>query len=65
MDFYYTDLSPPCRATLLTAKALEINLNKKFVDLSKGEHKTPEYAAINFQQTVPTLVDGQFTIWER
>ena len=65
MDFYHIEPSPPCRAAALTAKALGINLNKKVVNLLEGEQKKPEYVAINFQHTVPTLVDGNFTMWER
>src|SRR6185436_6612060 len=32
--------------------------------LSKGEHKTPEYLAINPQGAVPTLVDGDLKLAE-
>ena len=32
--------------------------------LSKGEHKTPEYLAINPNGTVPALVDGGLTLTE-
>ncbi|XP_042858448.1 glutathione S-transferase 1-1-like isoform X2 [Penaeus japonicus] len=63
-DFYYAMVSPPCRAALLTAKAVGVNLNLKTIDLSKEEHKKPEFLAINPQHTVPTLVDGDLTMWE-
>jgi glutathione S-transferase len=35
-----------------------------WVDLAKGEQKSPAYRAINPNGRVPTLVDGTFTIWE-
>ncbi|KAF9791706.1 hypothetical protein SFRURICE_020105 [Spodoptera frugiperda] len=43
IDLYYVPGSAPCRAVLLTAKALNLNLNLKLVDLHHGEHLKPEY----------------------
>ena len=65
MDFYYMDLSPPCRAVWLTLSALDLSPNMKVVDLFKEEHNKPDFVAINPQHCVPTLVDGKLTIWER
>ncbi|XP_073817857.1 glutathione S-transferase 1-1-like isoform X2 [Musca autumnalis] len=64
MDFYYIPSSAPCRAVQMTAKALGVELNKKFLNLRKEEHLTPEFLKINPQHTVPTLVDGDFILWE-
>ncbi|XP_014086723.1 glutathione S-transferase D1 isoform X2 [Bactrocera oleae] len=64
MDFYYVPASPPCRAVLLAAKALGVNLNKKLLNLFAGEHLKPEFLKLNPQHTVPTLVDNGFSIWE-
>lgn len=64
IDLYYVPGSSPCRAVLLTAKALNLNLNLKLVDLHHGEHLKPEYLKLNPQHTVPTLVDDGFSIWE-
>lgn len=64
IDFYYTPGSSPCRAVLLAAKSLGLELNLKLVDLHHGEHLKPEFLKINPQHTVPTLVDGDFSIWE-
>merc|ERR1719370_636707 len=57
-------LSGPCRGPMLTAKALGLELNLKKLDLFAGEHRKPEFVAINPQHVVPTLVDGDFTLWE-
>ena len=65
MDFYYMDVSPPCRAVKLTAAALGLSLNLKPLDLMAGDHMKPEFVAINPQHCVPTLVDGDLTLWER
>ncbi|XP_053945501.1 glutathione S-transferase 1-1-like [Anastrepha ludens] len=64
MDFYYLPGSAPCRSVLLVAKSLGIELNKKLLHLSKGEHLTPEFLKINPQHTIPTLVDNGFALWE-
>lgn len=64
MDLYYKSGSAPCRAVLMTAKALGVDLNLKRVELMAGEHLTPEYLKINPQHTIPTLVDGEFSLWE-
>lgn len=61
---YIYGLSAPARAAWMTAKAAEIPVRLKYIDLFKGEHKTPEFAKINPDMTVPTLVDGDFTLWE-
>ncbi|KAH8331061.1 hypothetical protein KR067_011083, partial [Drosophila pandora] len=64
LDFYYMLYSAPCRSILMTAKVLGLELNKKKVDLDAGDHLKPEFVKINPQHTIPTLVDGDFAIWE-
>nr|AWX68885.1 glutathione S-transferase delta 2 [Heortia vitessoides] len=64
LDLYYTPGSSPCRAVLLAARALNVDLNLKLVDLHHQEHLKPEYRQLNPQHTVPTLVDDGFAIWE-
>jgi len=34
------------------------------VDLTKGEHRTPEFLALNPYGRVPVLTDGALTLWE-
>ncbi|XP_048000772.1 glutathione S-transferase 1-like [Leguminivora glycinivorella] len=64
MDLYYTAGSAPCRAVLLVAAALDIQLNLKELNLQASEHMTPEFLKLNPQHTVPTLVDDGFSLWE-
>ncbi|XP_055907933.1 glutathione S-transferase D1-like [Eupeodes corollae] len=64
MDLYYFPPSAPCRSVLMTAKAVGVDFNLKELNLAAGEHRNPEYAKINPQRTIPTLVDNGFVLWE-
>jgi glutathione S-transferase len=46
MDLYYCEASAPCRAVLLTAKALGIELNLKYIDVMAGEHLKPDFVKV-------------------
>lgn len=46
IDFYYVPGSAPCRAVLLAAKAVGIELNLHHVDLMKGEQLAPEFVKV-------------------
>ena len=50
---------------MMVAKSLDIELDLKVVNLMAGEHLKPEFSAINPTRVVPTLVDGDVTLWER
>lgn len=65
IDFYYFLPSPFCRSVLLTARALGLNLNLKETNVWEGDQKKSEFVALNPQHSVPTLVDGDLTLWER
>ncbi len=64
MKLYYNPLSPNVRRARLTVAVLGIQVEEKLVDFSKGEHKSPEYLALNPNGAVPTLVDGDFILTE-
>jgi glutathione S-transferase len=49
---------------LLTAHYLGLNLELAMVDLSRGEHKTPEFLRLNPNGKIPILVDRAFQLWE-
>jgi len=57
--------SPPYRAVLLTAKAIELEIEEQEVDLlNKQEHKTEAFLKMNPTHTVPTLDDNGLYVWE-
>ncbi|KAG8191128.1 hypothetical protein JTE90_010051 [Oedothorax gibbosus] len=64
VDLYMSLPSPPSRAVLMTAQHIGLDVNKTIVDLANGEHLKPEYAKINPQRVVPTIVDNGYILWE-
>ncbi|XP_048513307.1 glutathione S-transferase 1-1-like [Athalia rosae] len=64
LNLYYTQVSPPCRAVMLTAEAIGMKLNLINVDIFSGENLKPEYEQLNPQKTIPLLIDGEYKIWE-
>jgi glutathione S-transferase len=64
MKLYYNPMSPNVRRVRLTAAVLGMALDEKRLDFTKGEHKSPEYLALNPNGAVPTLVDGDFVLTE-
>nr|WCC58229.1 glutathione S-transferase [Pharsalia antennata] len=54
---YMTIASPPVRAVLMCARAIDLELEFIEVDFSNGDHLKPEYVKINPLHTVPTLDD--------
>ncbi|HEY1694495.1 MAG TPA: glutathione S-transferase family protein [Polyangiaceae bacterium] len=64
MKLYYNPLSPNVRRVRLTAAVLGLELEEKKLDFAKGEHKNPEYLALNANGAVPTLTDGDFVLTE-
>lgn len=76
---YMFHASSSVRAVLMTAKALELELNEKEIDILHQDHLKPEYLQVsrnllekikndvfqlNPQHTTPTLVDDDFVLWD-
>lgn len=64
LELYISIYSPPSRAVWMTCRALGLEPNVHFLDMSKGEHKTEEYLKMNPAGQVPTLIDDGFVIFE-
>jgi glutathione S-transferase len=64
MKLYHNPLSPNVRRVRLTAAVLGLEIEEKRLDFAKGEHKNPEYLALNPNGAVPTLVDGDYVLTE-
>ena len=63
MKLYWFDTVNPRKACAV-AKYLQSPIEYVRVNLGHGEHKAPEYIAINPNGKVPTLVDGTRVLWE-
>jgi glutathione S-transferase len=60
--FYAETLNP--RKTCAVAKYLNSPVDYVYVDLRKGEHKSPSFLAINPNGKVPAIEDGDVRLWE-
>lgn len=64
MKLYHNPLSPNARRALLTAKHAGVALEEVVLDFMKGDHKKPDYLALNPNGMIPTLQDGDFVLSE-
>lgn len=61
---YTTPLSANGRKVLAASHYLKLQPEVKLINVYKGEGRRPEYLAINPWGKIPTLVDGELTLWE-
>jgi glutathione S-transferase len=64
MKLYSNPLSPNCAKVLAAASHLGIPLEIQLVKVAEGENRKPEYLKLNPNGKIPTLVDGDFALWE-
>jgi len=64
IELYAFPPSPRAFKAIAVANHLGIDFTLHMVNLLQGEHKTPEYAALNPNQMMPTLKDGDYVLWE-
>jgi glutathione S-transferase len=63
VKLYYSDVLSPRKACAV-ARYLGSPVEFVYLDLVKGEQQAPAYLALNPNGKVPTLVDGDKSIWE-
>ena len=56
--------SPRAFKAIAVANHLGLDVTVRALDFSTGEHKSPEYAALNPNMLMPTLRDGDYVLWE-
>ena len=64
MKLYGFPASPNTWKVRALASYLKTPLELELVDLSKGVQRSPTYLAINPTGRTPTLIDGDFSLWE-
>ncbi len=64
MDLYVNQAATTSRAVLAFCHAAGLDVVVKDVDLMRGEHHQPAFAALNPNRLVPVLVDGDFVLTE-
>lgn len=64
MRLYIVPGSPNCRKVQAVVHELSVPTTVVHVDFAKGEHKRPDYLAVNPNGLVPSLVDGDLQLWE-
>ena len=64
MKLYHFPISPNSRRVLAVAFHLEIDLELEALQLFKGDHLKPGFIKLNPNHKIPTLVDGDFVLWE-
>ncbi|HEV3184805.1 MAG TPA: glutathione S-transferase family protein [Xanthobacteraceae bacterium] len=64
IEIYAFPPSPRGFKPMVVANHLGLDWTLHFVDLRKGEQKSPQYAALNPNMRMPTLKDGDYVLWE-
>jgi len=64
MKIYHDPITVNCRKVLAGMDLLGVEYESVKLDYFAGDHKKPEYTAINPNATMPCLVDGDFVLWE-
>lgn len=64
VKLYYFPPSTHSRKVQAIALHLNLPIEYQLINLQQGDQRTPEFLAINPTGRIPTLVDGDFSLWE-
>jgi len=64
LDVYWVSGSPHAWRVLLALEIKSVDYNLHQLKFSKGDHKTPEFRALNPRGKVPVVREGEFVLYE-
>ncbi|MEQ1544307.1 glutathione S-transferase family protein [Methyloglobulus sp.] len=64
MKLYHFPISPNSRRVVAVLHHLHLDCEIEALDLSKGEQMQADFLKLNPNHMIPTLVDGDFVLWE-
>jgi glutathione S-transferase len=64
MKIYADPITVNCRKVLAGLQFMGVDYERSHVDYFTAEQKDPAYLAINPNATMPSMVDGDFVLWE-
>jgi glutathione S-transferase len=64
MKLYCDPVTVNCRKVLAGLDLIGAEFEKVHVDYFTGEHRAEGYRELNPNAALPTLVDGDFVLWE-
>ena len=64
MELLLDPITVNCRKVLAGFKLIDADYTIKKIDYFQGEQKSEEYTAINPNQSIPALRDGDMVLWE-
>jgi glutathione S-transferase len=64
MKLYHFPISPNSRRVVAVLHHLHLDCDIEVLDISKGEQMQADFLKLNPNHMIPTLVDGDFVLWE-
>lgn len=64
MKLYYDPITVNCRKVLAGFDLIGAPYETVKMDYFGGDHKKPDYTALNGNQSMPMMIDGDFSLWE-
>jgi glutathione S-transferase len=64
MKLYQFPVSPNSRRALAVIYELGLDCDLETLDLAAGQQMQPDFVRLNPNHMIPTLVDGDFVLWE-
>lgn len=64
MEIFADPITVNCRKVFAGLRMMGVNYQHHHVDYFTGQQKSPEFTAINPNQALPALRDGDFVLWE-